>query len=226
MISPSTGVRTGMAASAIVVGILGTWLLFSEIARPSLPYFPADRASLDTMNSRHSEAKIATSIALLRGDVQTEYLLSLAADLIGTSGQTTAASRESVEQMFAADESAVTLAPYDPRGWLVLALLRSSTRSAQAEIGSALKTSYYTGLNDTDLIPLRLRVMTQAADMADAELQSMLIGDIRSIVMRIPSLRDTLADIYRAASPEAKDMIEANVTGLDRNFLATLRKGG
>ncbi len=83
--------------------------------------------------------------------------------------------------------------------------------------------SYYTGPNETLLIPMRLSVATQSEAINDPELQILVTNDVRTILLRKPDMKPTLVAAYRDASPEGKRFIETAVAQLDPSFAAELR---
>ena len=83
--------------------------------------------------------------------------------------------------------------------------------------------SYYTGLNELHLIPLRLFTATHSNALSDNDLQQLVQRDVRMILTRWPELRPALAVAYKDAEPEAKQFLEGAVAETDPSFLQTMR---
>jgi hypothetical protein len=83
--------------------------------------------------------------------------------------------------------------------------------------------SYYTSPNDIRLIPLRIQIATRSDSIADEELQNLVGHEIRTIVVRAPTLKPVIATAYRRASPPGRSLIEAKLAEFDPKFLTELR---
>lgn len=125
--------------------------------------------------------------------------------------------------VYAASERAVAVGPHDARPWLLLARAAARFDCLNRNPAAPLKMSYYTGPNETLLIPMRLSVATQSEAINDPELQILVTNDVRTILLRKPDMKPTLVAAYRDASPEGKRFIETAVAQLDPSFAAELR---
>src|SRR5262249_22618392 len=73
---------------------------------------------------------------------------------------------------------------------------------------AALKTSYYTGSGDVNLMPARLRIAVRPGLLSDEELRELVIGELRLIIRQKRELKDALAATYPEAEPAARQIIE------------------
>jgi hypothetical protein len=208
-----------------LLAVQASWLVSAEIIRPTLPYFPQDKASEERASATGSAAVTAASIGWVRGDLWTDAAIAL------SSGMTGEVARDRDPQMTLARdrarrvaERAARLSPHDSRAWLLLAALCS--RNQPNEVATQLKISYYTGPNELALTPLRIRIATRSTAIADAELQMLVAQEIQTIILRHPGLKPSLLTAYRDASPEGKQFIEAALGDLDKNLLAAIRASG
>ena len=217
--------------SLIFAGILavqGAWFMAAEFTRPMLPYFPQDKASAERASAARSAAITAASIGWLRGDLWTDAAIAL------SSGLTSEVTGESdAPQMTAPGDRAravalraARLSPHDSRTWLLLAAMDSRFDWLDRAVANRLKMSYLTGPNEFALTPLRIRIATRSTAITDAELQSLVAQEIRSIILRHQDHKPSLMAAYRDASSEGKQFIEATVGDVDQNLLATIRASG
>jgi hypothetical protein len=84
--------------------------------------------------------------------------------------------------------------------------------------------AYYTGPNETNLIPPRLKAALRlVGGTADPELQDMIRGDVSLIFRRLPTLKPILADAYKTASAEGRALAERLLAEFNPDYLKTLR---
>jgi hypothetical protein len=205
-----------------ILGLSAIWLLSAELIRPTLPFFPEDVATARAAAAHHGAAGAAAWIGLVRGDLWTDYAMTLAPDLSGKpTGDAAAASLQALEATRSAAMRGAELAPYDSRAWLLLASVDS--RALDHKAAGPLKMSYYTAPNTVSLIPLRLNIATRTDAITDPDLQILVGGEIRTIITRKPDLKPAIVNAYRDALPEGRRFIEAEVGELDPDLLASLR---
>ena len=105
-----------------ILGLSAIWLLSAELIRPTLPFFPEDVATARAAAAHRGAAGAAARIGLVRGDLWTDYAMTLAPDLSGKpTGDAAAASLQALEATRSAAMRGAELAPYDSRAWLLLA---------------------------------------------------------------------------------------------------------
>jgi hypothetical protein len=202
--------RVNVMIFAGVLGLQATWLLAAELIRPTLSF-----------------AAVAASIGWVRGDLWADSAVALSSGLATKiEGESASQMGEPTEQAWAAAERAAKLAPHDARVWLLLAALDSRLDWITRKVSGPLKMSYYTGPNELALTPLRIRIATSSDSITDAEIQNLVAGEIRTIILRQQNLKPSIVAAYRDASPEGKRFIEAAIGDLDKGFLATIRAGG
>jgi hypothetical protein len=216
--------RSGILIFAGVLALQAVWLITADFFRPVLAYFPRDKASEERASAARSAAVTAALIGWVRGDLWTEAAI---ADLVGKiAGGSGARLKPQRDQARAVALRAARLSPHDSRTWLLLAALGPRFDRQNWEVADRLKMSYFTGPNEVALAPLRIRIATRSMTINNAELQSLVAQEVRSIVLHHQDLKRSLLAAYREGSPEGKKFIEATVGDLDKDFLATIRAGG
>jgi hypothetical protein len=223
IIRPANGFRVGTAIFAGLLGLAAVWMLSVELIRPTLPFFPIDAAAAEATAAHRGAARAAAWVGLIRGDLWTDYAMTLAPNLSGElTGNASATSLQAVDSARTAAVRAAELAPYDARAWLLLAGVDSLGLNHSA--AGPLKMSYYAGPNELSLIPLRIKIASQSNAITDSELQTLVGGEIRTIITRKPDLMPVIVDAYRNALPEGRHFIETQVGDLDPSLLASLRE--
>jgi len=214
----------GTTIFAAILGAAAVWLLSVEFIRPVLPFFPVDAATAEAMAAHRTAAGAAARIGLIRGELWTDYAMTLAPDISGELAIPTSAQLSemaSLESARAAAVAAAELAPYDTRAWLLMA--GTDARGLGQKAAGPLKMSYYAGPNELSLIPLRIKIATQSDAITDPELQALVGGEIRAMITRKPGFKPVIVSAYRDALPEGRRFIESQVGDLDPKLLASLR---
>ncbi len=222
-------VQTRLAVLAGLVGLYSLWLLAADIISQDLPRFPSDPAALDAAFDHRVRAKMAAWIGHIRGDLWTRAAIADAAPQLRqmTGKPDQGATRSATEEAARASaERAVVLAPLDSRAWLLLAAINSSHDRQDRQAIEALKMSYFTGPNETDLMPLRLLVATRSRAMSDPDIEQLARLEIRTIVGHRPELQPAIAAAYRQASSEGKTFIETALKDVDPRFLNAITQSG
>jgi len=202
---------------ALVLGCLAAWILVAEFSRPFYPGFSATTQP-DTVANRNSAAS-AASLGIIRGDLWAEYALSYFDALQGDAN----VHDLDVEQARKAAERAVALAPHDARVWLFLASIDSRFDWLNSRTAAALRMSYYTGANETELMPLRLLLAVDSQALSNKDFRELVRHDIRTIVSRKPELNPSILAAYREALPSGRQFIEETLDQIDPGLLAKLR---
>jgi len=218
--------RNNILIFAAVLAVQAAWLVTAESIRPKLPYFPQDKASEERASAARSAAVTAASIGWVRGDLWTDGAIALWSGLTSEVARGNAQMTAQWDHARAVAQRAARLSPHDTRIWLLLAALDSRFDSKNREVADQLKTSYFTGLNEFALAPLRIRIATRSTAITDAELQPLVAQEIRSIILRHQDQKPALMAAYRDASTDGKKFIEATVGDIDKNLLAAIRAGG
>lgn len=206
-------VRSAAAAVALVL----SWFAIATILAEGLT---AKRRSF----SPGATPDWAVGIAPLRGDLLADVAFERATPLFKP-GKAPALPETQVarEKALAIARQSLSLAPHSSRTWLLAARLESLTPERPSAAIEALKMSYLTSSADFDLIPTRLEAFSALTESADAELENLVRGDLRLILMRRPELKSAISSAYEKGSREGKSSIYDLVTPLDPNFAATLR---
>lgn len=210
-------VRTGVGVLAAALGLHALWLSVAEIARADLPYFPQTATAAKAAADLQSSAKAAAWIGLFRGDLWTEAAITQTARF-GFAGADAPALPPATDDDTKTLAGALAWAPYDPRAWLLLAAVTARPDANDERSAGWLKSSYYTGPNVPDLMPMRLGLVTRSKALGDSELQDLARAEIRAILGRLPQLRPAIIEAYRAAVPNGRKFIEATVKDTDPAF--------
>lgn len=86
--------------------------------------------------------------------------------------------------------------------------------------------SYYTGTNETELIPFRLLLAVRSNAIADLDFQQLVRHDIRTIVTRKLELKPAILTAYQNAFPNGQKFLEETLEEIDPSLLAKLRSRG
>ena len=223
---PSTSASHGLFRStvlvfAFVLACQAIWILTAEFARPSRVDLSEKSQSAAIANRK--AAALAASLGFVRGDLWAEYALTYF-DLFSPNGRegVTGQPLKTIEQAAAVAERALTLAPHDARIWLVIAGADSRlTNSHKAD--AALRMSYYTGANETELIPLRLLLAVNSEGLIENDLQQLVRHDIRTIITRKPELKPAISAAYRDAPALGQRFLEDTLKQIDPAMLDKLR---
>ena len=211
-------VRTVLFLFAFVLASGSIWILAPELLRPVPMAFPTDPESAAT-NRR--AAHLAAQYGVIRGDLWAADALTYSGVLRnGLGGQTP----DTIEQARRIAERALAQVPYDARIWLLLASIDSRFNSLIGKASAAVRMSYYTGRNESKLIPARLALSLRLPFIADQDFQQLVSYDLRAIVLRNPELKPAILDAYQNALPEGQQFLQAALKELDPNLLATLPK--
>lgn len=114
----------------------------------------------------------------------------------------------SPEAAEAAFTRALRLSPMDAGAWFGLASATGRFDWLNPTASRALKMSYYTGFNRSDLIAPRLILLAQVDTARDVELVDLLRRQIRLIITRAPELKGAIGQAYRVADDANRRIIE------------------
>jgi hypothetical protein len=184
-----------------------------------MPFFPADKQAAEAIAADRGKAGFAASIGLVRSDLWTDYAMTLA---FNPASEGATANDESSTAVQAATERAIALGPHDARSWLLLARADARLDWLNRNRAGPLEMSYYTGSNETSLMPMRLSTVSQSEAINDPDLQNLVTNDLRIMLLRRPTMKPAIVAAYRDASPEGKRFLETAVEQIDPNFVAEL----
>jgi hypothetical protein len=226
--SPSQGLFRGtILVFAFVLGCQAMWILAAEFPHRSLTGFPATAEAATAAAANRDAAALAASFGFIRGDLWAEYALTYL-NLLLSDERDSASTQAStmIEQARGVADRALAFAPHDARIWLVLASIDSRFDWLNHKAAAALRISYYTGANETDLIPLRLLLAIHSDALADKDFQLLVRHDIRTIVTRKPELKPAILAAYRDALPIGQQFLEETLEEVDPTLLGKLRSKG
>jgi hypothetical protein len=206
-LTPSTGVafRHVTLLFAVLLGVQSVWLLLAELTRPGIDHLPADAASAAVAAKQRGSAAAAASFGIIRGDLWADSAFTYADLLWGDSGPS-AGLTPALEHVRAKLEHALDDAPHQSGAWLLLAGLAARYPSLNFNATQALKTSYYTGPSEQDLILPRLRIAAQSDFLNDPEIREFTARDLRLLLAR--HQKSAIDEAYNAGSPIGKAFIK------------------
>jgi hypothetical protein len=167
-----------------------------------------------------SATNLAAKIVPFRSDLKADYAQALAGAALR------AQARDGAEEQKEAQNAvvgALAIGPRDSPLWLVLGVLRARRSPVDPLIAESLKMSYLTGLNQSQLIPIRLGVVTSNNSLTDSELGELARADVRALLTQLPDGRKELLGDHQRASEVGKTFLEEAVAAIDPEFAATLR---
>lgn len=219
--------RLSLAILGGVLGLYSLWQLTVAFVGPVTPYFlsaPAPAAAAgQSVSDKERMATTAARIGWLDGGLWFDDAL-LSAQAARRAGSNSAQGRSALEDARTALIRSARLAPHDARTWLLLAMVDADLAQHPRGQVEALKMSYYTGPNDTALIPWRLPLAVRSSAIGNPDFQSLVSGEVRS-ALREPALQATVLSSYRQATADGKHFLETSVGALDADLLAKMQAG-
>jgi hypothetical protein len=224
MKTPNHGLFRGtVLVFAFVLGCQAAWILVAEFFRPPHSDFFATQQTAAVAATDQNGAALAASIGLIRGDLWSEVALTYLDRFLTDNRHSTNAQ---IEQAREVADRALAIAPHNAGVWLVLASINSRFDWLNHKAAAALRMSYYTGANETELIPLRLLLAVRSVALGDSDFQQLMRHDIRTVITRKPELKPAIVAAYRDAAPIGRQLIEDTLEEIDLPLLARLRSKG
>jgi hypothetical protein len=215
--------RAGIAALSAILVLATGWLLAIEFLRTPIRFRLDDAEGAQTLARYQNTSGIAAWVGLIRGRLWTEHALTFAPFSAneGDKAQPYQSAAVRFESARKAAMRAVHFAPFDARAWLVIAKIDSALRDRDPAL--ALKMSYYVGLNEEPMFPLRIAIATQSNAILDPEVRDLLGDEIQRALATRPGSKPDIVAAYRGAAPEGKRFIEQEVGRSDQDLLSALR---
>jgi hypothetical protein len=205
---------------AALVALFGIWSMSVSIIRAPTTPFPIGRHPAETVAAQQSSVHAAALLASVRGDLWADYGVTLANDTVYARNPTPAA----LDEIISVTHRAIVLAPHESRAWLLLAAAYARSQGQTHDIVGPVKMSYFTAPSAYQLMPLRLAVVSRSKAIDDPDVQVLLGGDIREIILRHTELRSAIISAYRDALPDGRRFIQTYVASLDPRFAEALAK--
>jgi hypothetical protein len=204
------------------------WVLLAEWYRPALPGFPVDAHAAEALVAQRDAAASAASYGIMRGDLWAENALTYANILWDENGPSpNGEDTKTIGRVRDIADRALTLDPYDAGTWLVLAGVELQFRPIDQKMAAAaIRMSYYTGPNETKIIPLRLHLAVRSEALADKDFQQLVRHDIRVIVTRNPDLKAAILSAFAHAPPAGQQFVRQTLMDLDPSLLSKLGSKG
>jgi hypothetical protein len=211
--------RVALAIFGLLLAEQAAWIVSAEWYSHG-HFWPSAVQNKASVKARQDEIRKAASVAILRGDLWAESGFALVAQ---EGNPAAGLERDDIpEPALRAFARALHYSPHRGDVWLMLAALASRLKPAGYEPAALLKMSYYTALNDLDLLPLRLRVAL-GSDVSDPELRDLIKRDISIVLSRLPALKPALAAAYLSAPAGSKVIAENLISEVDPGYLKTMR---
>ena len=199
----------------LFVGTISIANLLAEFLRPN-PLALASRSSRTPLPGEISATNLASKIVPFRSDLKADYAQALAGAALHSGAREGAEEQKDAQN---AIRAALGIGPHDAPLWLVLAILQARRSQVDPSIAASLKMSYFTGLNQSALIPIRLEAVTSNNSLNDAELAELARADVRALLTALPDGRKELSGNYQRASEAGKRFLEETVAGIDPKFV-------
>jgi hypothetical protein len=194
---------------AMLLAVQSVWLLLAELTLPGIDRLPPDAASAAVAAKQRGLAAAAASFGIIRGDLWADSAFTYADLLWGDNGSS-AGLAPALERVRAKLEHALDDAPHLSGAWLLLAGLAARYPSLNFNASLALKTSYYTGPSEQDLMLPRLRIAAQSEFLNDPEIRAFASRDVRLLLAR--HQKSAIDDIYNAGSATGKAFIKQAIS--------------
>jgi hypothetical protein len=202
----------------VVAGTVSIANVASELLRPARPSGPT-LGNPPPAPGAVSTAALATKLAPFREDLKADDAAMRAANVLASKSPGDLSTNEAVQT---AVRTALGIGPHDARMWLTLALLRAHGNLGDAMIVEPLKMSYFTGLDQAELIPSRLDLISRINAISDPDLQEFAASDVRAVLTRFTDLRPRLVAAYARGSAAGKKLLDDSVKTVDPTFISTL----
>lgn len=206
-----------------ILGCLSCWILAPEFFRPASHAFPQTTRGAELIAADRNAAATTASLGIVRGDLWADYALTYL-DLVENdkSDRRGVRGAKMAEQARRVAERALALAPHDAQVWLILAALETKYHLSGDAPAVALRMSYYTGANETDLVRLRLRLALNSKALSDKDFQELVRHDIRLIVQRKPEMKPAILAVYQHAVPLGQKFLRESLKDIDPTLAGEL----
>lgn len=199
------------AFSAMLAGF-GAWVTATEWLSPAARTSAAfvERASDAT---DLTTIRLAAWIGLARGDLWADYAATLMhAARLDSKAQSLR------DRAQAAGYRAATLAPLDPRPWLVLAELAIDSGAAAPRIAGMLNMSFLTSPNTVEVMPRRLALVARSPVRTDADIHALVLRDIRLLTQQADGI-PRLGAVWRGATADGREYLAGILRDVDPKLL-------
>jgi hypothetical protein len=212
---PHRAFRLATSLFAILLGVQCVWLVFAELSRSGIYRLPTDRASAAVARNRRVDASRAAIVGAIRGNLWAESAFTYADLMWGES------EGANVVQAGWSLYYALTHSPHQSSAWLLLAGVASRYQLPGIDAKEALKMSYYTGPNELELMPLRLRISVYLDPFNDVELRDSISREVHLLFTH--QQKSSIAAAYTAATSAGRQFIEKIIRKIDPSAAEWLR---
>ena len=218
----ANGFRATAIAAAALMAAYASASLFSEFFSQRQPPLPADPSRILTAPIG-SMAQWAATVSPLRPDLQANYARTLALMALRPDDAVRIPARvQKNAEAQASVAGVLETAPYNSDLWLFRALLQAQRNPGSRQMTEALKMSYFTAPNDSQLMPLRLFAVTHTDALSEPDLKELARGDVRLMLTRQADLKAAVVSAFEHASSLGKAFLEEQVRLIDPAFIGVL----
>jgi hypothetical protein len=215
--------RVALLGLSFFLGCQAIWMLTVEYFRSPSLVQAKDHQDFTVVLDNRSTAALAALSAFIPSDLWSGYALTYF-KLVDSNEFNAHPERFSkiVEQADEVVDRALSRAPHDARIWLLAAEIDSRLGSRDHKAAAAMRMSYYTGPNETELVPLRLKLAVSSDQLVDNFFRQLVRHDIQIIATRRPDLKSALRVAFQQASPSGQEFVEETVKEMDPALLVIL----
>lgn len=215
--------RIVLVSLALITGSYALASSFAELSALERPAFPSDPAKINSSVAGEPPEWLQLA-SPFRSDLESNHALIDALRTVQSGNERpTVGTTDRNDRARTRVKSALSVAPYGPELWLILAVLQAQHDPHDPTFSEALKISYFVAPNDVHLMPVRLDTATLFNALTDPDLKELARGDVRLMVTRRPELRAAVISAYKRASSVGKAFLEEAVRSIDPSFLPLLR---
>lgn len=215
------GFRIAGIFLAAVLGGYCIWVILAALLQPGVSRLPTDMQSAAIAAKKHSDARWAAWVGIIRGDLWAESAFTYA-DLLWIETHNSPDVAQLLHQARGRIDRTIGYAPTEASVWLLLAGLASRYHWSKPDPAEALRMSYYTGPNELALMPLRTLVAAQLP-VLDPDTQQLARRDLHLLLQH--HQKSAVLRAYAAATPTGQRFIEQAAGENDPSLVQSLRHG-
>jgi hypothetical protein len=210
-----------MLLVSALLGLQFIWLVSSELSRTDVFQLPTDATTAAAAAKKRDRAGLAAAIGLIRGELWAQSAFTYADLFFSQNDSPDVGLRLSRARSIL--DRALNDAPTQSAIWLLRAGLGLRYPSLGFNVSEAIKMSYYTGPTEQELIPLRLRLAVLSGTIGDSEMKPFVRRDLRLLLAHKQQV--AIMEVYDAASPSGKRLMEQSLGEIDRSAAEALKSG-
>lgn len=220
--SSTSKFRIVLTGLALVVGSYAIVSALVEVTALGRTTFPADSAQIGRWTE--DAPSLSGTRSPFGSELRSNHALIAAPQTVESGRQWPTMVRSTTDtDSVSRVRRTLSISPYNPELWLLLALLQVQRDPHDPVVVEALKMAYFVAPNDARLMPARIDMAARFDALTLPDVRDLVRNDVRLILIRRPESRSALVSAYRRASKLGKAFLEDAVKSIDSSFLATLR---